>query len=615
MSSPAVSAFADPAVALTHRGVSALAAGQAAYAAACFTAATALAPHRPSLWHNRGEALRAMGRIAAAERAYRYALRLRPAYPKALAGFAMLLKASGRPNGAARALTRALAVDPAFAEGWSAVAILARERRERRAMTRLTAVLRRAVLLDPGNLSAWLALAGALSETAEACTVFDCLWRAVALFPGHSEGYMSYAGFLSRQGKLDEARTMHARLRRMAPLDGGADAGDSLIATLCGDFGRSVTLARRSLILQPGAAAAHINLALAEYSIGQTHRARRSNERAMVLQPANDVARFNLSMVLLALGDFRQGWQLYEARWQMERTTYPAYAPPWQGDDPAGRSFLLVAEQGQGDTLHFVRYAPLLAARGARVHLIVQPALVRLLLAVPGVASVRSFDDPPPACDVCVPLLSLPRLFGTTLATIPASIPYLSVADSDRRFWSGRLAGEKRLKVGLVWAGDAHRDHFSIHMVDKRRSLTLAALAPLAGIPEVAFYSIQKGPPAEQCRKPPDGLELTDWMDEVHDFAATAALVEQLDLVISVDTATCHLAGALARPVWVLSRYDACWRWLRDRSDSPWYPTLRLFRQDAPGEWGPVIGRVREALDKWVATRCSGPEFDGADFE
>lgn len=593
---------ADPAVTLVHRGVAALGGGQATYAAACFAAAATLAPHRPSIWHNRGEALRALGRAAAAERAYRRALQLRPAYPKALAGFATLLRRTGRPKAAARAMLQALAVDPAFAEGWSVVAALLRERR---AMERLPVVLRRVVFLTPRNTQAWLALAGGLAEAGEPHEVLACLHRALALAPGRPEGYVSYAGVLIRRGELGGAQAVHARLRRLAPQNGDADAGDCIIATLCGDFARAMSLARRSLVLQPSAAASHIGLALAEHDTGETERARRSNERALVLQPDSDVARFNLSMVLLAQGDFMEGWRLYDARWRVERTTYPTHAPPWQGGDPAGHSFVLVAEQGQGDTLHFVRYAPLLAALGARVHLMVQPALTRLLSEIPGVASVRSLDAPPPACDACVPLLSLPRLFGTTLATIPASVPYLRAAERDRHVWGKRLANERRLKVGLAWAGAAHRDHVHINMVDRRRSVPLAALAPLAGSPGVAFYSLQKGPAAAETMARCSALTLIDWMDEVRDFADTAALIEQLDLVISVDTAVCHLAGALARPVWVLSRYDACWRWLRGRPDSPWYPTLRLFRQDTPGEWAPVIARVRHALDEWVARGSS----------
>ncbi|CAO3425247.1 tetratricopeptide repeat protein [Azospirillum endophyticum] len=604
----APSGFADHAVALTHRGAAALANGQEPLAAACFATAAVLAPHRASIWHNLGEARRALGHVAGAEHAFRRALRLRPAYPKAWAGLAALLRKSQRPKAAARAIVRALVLDPALAEGWSVAGAMLSERR---AVERLTVVLRRVVVLAPDSPPAWLALAAGLNETtggeategevAEPSLPLACVRRAIALSPGQPAGYVNQAGFLIRQGKLDAALAVHARLRRLAPLEGHAEAGDSLVASLRGDFAAAVSLARRSLVMQPASASTLVTLSLAEHDSGRTDLARRGNRRAIALDPDSDAACFNLSMVLLAQGDFAEGWHLYESRWRMERTAYPAHAPRWQGGDPAGRSILLVAEQGQGDTLHFVRYAPMLAALGARVHLMVQPSLVRLLSRLPGIASVRSLAEPPPACDACIPLLSLPLVFGTTLATIPATVPYLHAADRDREGWRRRLAAERRLKVGLVWAGSAHDGQFIAHMTDRRRSLALAALAPLTDIPGVAFYSLQKGPPADET--PPPGLDLTDWMGAVGDFADTAALVAELDLVISVDTSVCHLAGALARPVWMLSRHDACWRWLRDRADSPWYPTMRLFRQDRPGDWPPVIARVRTALAEWAERR------------
>ncbi|KAA0571894.1 tetratricopeptide repeat protein [Azospirillum sp. Sh1] len=585
--------FSDQAVALTHRGAAALADGQEALADCCFTAAAILAPHRASIWHNLGEARRIQGRVEDAEQAYKHALRLRPAYPKAWAGLASLLHKTRRFKAAARAAMRALALDPGFAEGWSIAGSILHERR---AMERLPMIFLRAVRLAPTSPSAWLALAGGLGEAAE--LALACTQRSVALSPDRPGGYVSHAGLLIRHGKLDAAQAMHDRLRQLAPLEGHAEAGDSLVASLRGDFATAVSLGRRSLALQPASLSALINLSLAEHDSGQMERARRGNERALALHPESDVARFNLSMVLLAQGDFANGWRLYESRWRMENRAYPAHAPRWRGGDPAGRSFLLVAEQGQGDTLHFVRYAPMLAALGAHVHLMVQPSLVRLLSTLPGIASVRSLADPPPVCDACIPLLSLPLAFGTTLATIPAAVPYLHTSEQDRATWKRRLGGERRRRVGLVWAGSAHDEQFIAHMVDRRRSFPLAALAPLADVPGVTFYSLQKGPPANEVRPP--GLDLVDWMEMVGDFADTAAFVAELDLVISVDTSVCHLVGALGRPIWMLSRYDSCWRWLCNRSDSPWYPTMRLFRQGRPGDWTPVIDRVRIALERWA---------------
>jgi hypothetical protein len=228
------------------------------------------------------------------------------------------------------------------------------------------------------------------------------------------------------------------------------------------------------------------------------------------------------------------------------------------------------------------------------------PALARLFGRIAAIELVTAPPDPA-EYDYHCPLLCLPRLLGTELDTIPAAIPYLSAEPAAVKAWAKRLeelGGGRR--IGLVWAGAPRADDRRAFAVDRRRSLALAALAPLGGLAEIRFVSLQKGPPAEQAKTPPAGLALFDPTADLGDFADTAALIANLDLVISVDTSVAHLAGALGRPVWLLSRFDGCWRWLLDREDSPWYPTLRLFRQPAPGDWDSVIMAVRAALQDWV---------------
>jgi hypothetical protein len=296
-------------------------------------------------------------------------------------------------------------------------------------------------------------------------------------------------------------------------------------------------------------------------------------------------------------GDLARGLAELEWRWQLPGYTSEGEAffrTFWDGGNLAGRTILLHDEQGFGDTIHHARFLPLVKARGGRVILRCQPALGRLLAGLDGADQVLGIarGEPLPAFDVHAPLMSLPHLLGTTLATIPANVPYLRPSPDDVTRWAARLAADPDLpdfRVGLVWAGSP------LHANDSRRSLSLDALEVLAQ-PGASFYSLQKDAAAAAAATPPAGLRLIDLGPNLHDFAETAAAVSRLDLVITVDTAVGHLAGALGRPVWLLLSAVHDTRWMTEREDTPWYPTMRLFRQ-RPGEtWGPVLQRVRAEL-------------------
>jgi len=274
----------------------------------------------------------------------------------------------------------------------------------------------------------------------------------------------------------------------------------------------------------------------------------------------------------------------------------------WRGEAIGDRTILLHAEQGLGDTLQFCRYAPLMG--GADVILEVQAPLVRLLSHLPGVTQIVARGDRLPAFDLQCPLMSLPLAFGTTLDTIPAATPYLSADPRLAATWRERLVGVQGFRIGLVWAGEQGVNYPAKAVVDRRRSIALKALAPLGEVSGVSFVSLQKGAPAAQAADPPHGMTLHDFTADLHDFADTAALVVNLDLVISVDTAVAHLAGALGKPVWLLNRFDTDWRWLLNRDDSPWYPTLRQFRQPSPGDWNSAVCAAREALQRLVVGDC-----------
>ena len=273
--------------------------------------------------------------------------------------------------------------------------------------------------------------------------------------------------------------------------------------------------------------------------------------------------------------------------------------PRWTGQTLNGETVLLYAEQGFGDTLQFCRYVPMVAAAGGRVILVVPKALRRVMGSLAGVAEIMTEDDGAlPSFDYHCPLLSLPAAFNTTVKTIPGPMSYLA---ADPAPWAELLAGLTGLRVGLVWAGKSRTGQPHAVAIDKRRSMRLSDMAPLLGVPGCSFVSLQLGQPAAQMRLLPDGVVLHDVSDRLIDWEDTANLIAGLDLVIAVDTAVAHLAGALGKPVWMLNRFDTCWRWLQTREDTPWYPTMRLFRQTSRGGWSNVMERVRSELERLAA--------------
>jgi hypothetical protein len=357
---------------------------------------------------------------------------------------------------------------------------------------------------------------------------------------------------------------------------------------------------------------AHFNHGNALMALQRHQAALDSFALAQHHDPGHVDAHWNEALCRLALGDYREGWRKHEWGWAAgQRGMRRDYGSPlWLGETPiAGGTLLLHAEQGMGDTLQFCRYANLAADIGAKVILEVQPDLVRLLRRMAKVGAVVANGEALPAFDRHTALLSAPLAFSTRLDSIPGRLPYLHADPLATATWRTRLAALPRPWIGLVWAGDPRPDQPAAHRVDRMRSMPLAAMRDLAQVPGVSFISLQKGTAAAQAAAPPPGLRIFDWTDELQDFADTADLTAALDLVISVDTATAHLAGAIGRPVWVLSRHNGCWRWLLDRSDSPWYPTARIFRQTAPGDWAGVMRDVVAALHQFRQTAPQSPNM------
>ncbi|HVW36396.1 MAG TPA: hypothetical protein VHB99_03790, partial [Pirellulales bacterium] len=329
-----------------------------------------------------------------------------------------------------------------------------------------------------------------------------------------------------------------------------------------------------------------------------------SYEQSLKLLPDGVDAHWNRSLVWLLEGDFAQGWPEYEWRWKLKSfSTRATNRPLWDGSSLEGRTVLLDAEQGLGDTLQFIRYAPLVQQRGGRVLAVCQKPLMQILSSCPGIDRLVAQGEPVPDFDVYTPLLSLPKIFGTTLQTIPAQIPYLHADRYLVEQWGRELASIKAFKVGIAWKGSPK------NRMDQQRSIPLAAFEPLARVPGVQLISLQKGQGSEQIKETTGCfavIDLAQRLDETSGaFMDTAAVMKHLDLVVTCDSSLGHLAGALGARAWIALALSPDWRWLLDREDTPWYPTVRLFRKTSLGDWSDVFGRMAAALEAAVGARQS----------
>lgn len=326
--------------------------------------------------------------------------------------------------------------------------------------------------------------------------------------------------------------------------------------------------------------------------------------KAIEIDPKYPNAHWNKALLLLMMGQYEEGWRLYEWRWEAQGTKYKRNlsGKVWLGDaNIAGKTIFIYAEQGLGDTIQFVRYIKLLKAHGASIVLEVQQQLVSILKNYEGVKVIGT-GDLIPNYDYYCPLLSLPLAIKTSFDSIPNNIPYIQADPNKIQNWETKLGSKTKKRIGLVWSGGFRPDQPEVWAINKRRNISLASFEPLRDI-DADFFSLQKGKEAQEelAKLISDGWsgpKIIDYTNDLHDFSDTAALIENLDLVISVDTSTAHMAGALGKEVWILSRYDNCWRWLIDRKDSPWYPTATIFKQPEPGEWKDVVQELKSQLKK-----------------
>jgi tetratricopeptide (TPR) repeat protein len=577
--------------------------GQLGEALTCYEHALRLEPDSAQTHYSLGNALRSQGRHAESVRHYRRAQQLRPntveIHAKLAAGLAELgeheheealawarqaLRLQGGSSGSFFDLGTAFLKLGQFVEA--------------------SACFQQALQLQPDDPDTLNNLGTALWEQGRHAEAESRYRQAVQLRPGDFAARNNLGNALREQGKTEEAAACYRQALR---LQGGSAEAHLNLGVVLSDLGALEEAAAslgRALELRPDWPAAFDHLGMTRSRQGKLDEALACYEHALHLQPDFPEAHRNRAMAWLAQGDLERGWPEYEWRWRCRGRPTSAFSQPrWEGDDLNGRTILLHAEQGLGDTLQFIRYAPLVKPRsgGGTVVLSCPQPLVRLLARCRGIDRVLAAGSSLPEFDVHAPLMSLPLILGTTLANVPADVPYLVTTAEAVARWEYALSPVAGFRTGIAWQGNPR------YRSDRHRSFPLARLAPLARVPNVRLISLQFGAGTDQLPQLAGRFHVTDpgqcRGQPVGDFLDLAALVRTLDLVVTPDTAIAHLAGGLGVRVWLALSFVADWRWLTQRDDSPWYPTVRLFRQARPGDWDEVFERMADALEQELSTR------------
>ena len=571
------------------------------------------------------------GDLPGAERAYRAILQGAPRHFAALHLLGLIKAQQGQFSEAHRLLSRALEAEPNSLPCLSSLAgVLAALGREEEALAISDRILRlepddvdtlynrglllgrlgrsaealdaygRALRLKPDFAAALVNRGNALAQlgrAAEAVADFD---RVITLNPRHAEAHSNRGLALAELDRREDALASYDRALALKPDYAEAHNNRGLLLQSLNRHAEALAEYDRAQALKPDHADACNNRGLALHDLHRYEDALASYRQALTLRAGFAEAHFNQSLTQLAVGDLAAGWVNYEWRWKTRKSTAPWRdfpQPLWLGREPlAGKTILLHAEQGFGDTIHFARYVPLVAALGAVVVVETQPALKGLMARLDGVSAVVERGAALPAFDCHCPLGSLPHAFATELATIPAKAPYLAAEPARVAHWRDRLVSCKRPVIGIVWCGNP------TFRGDHNRSMAFSRFAPIAAAVDATYVTLNPGGTAADAIDLAAHAGVVDLASEFRDFDDTAAVIAGLDLVITTDTAVAHLAGALGKPAWILLSDSPDWRWLLDRADCPWYPSARLFRQAALGDWAPVISRVQQELANFVAT-------------
>jgi tetratricopeptide (TPR) repeat protein len=532
------------------------------------------------------------GNLPDAEKWFRYALQLQPSDFDALRGLGRLYLNSGRFAEAAAMFGQALQVSPDTFEVQNDLGIA---QAHLGLFDEAAAHFRETIRLQPTFAEAHKNLALTQLRCQQPLEAAASARRAIELSPDLVGAHISLGNALQAQGKTSEALDCLQQALRLHPHSAELHNARGIALAQSGKEEEAIPCLQRALELRPGYIRAYNNLGTALQNLARSDEALRYFDEGLKSAPEDPHLHTGRALIWLRQGDFERGWPEYEWRLRLpEMRRYDLPQHPWRGEPLEGRTIVLLAEQGIGDTIHFIRYAPLVRQRGGHVVLVCDASLIRLLTGFPGIDQLLSSGAPLAAFHTFIPLASLAGVFGASLSNIPADVPYLSADPGLLQSWGQRLRSHRDFKIGIAWQGS--RDNPD----DYRRSAPLEAFQPLAKLPGVHLFSLQKGPGGEQLRRVAHAWPITNLAGRLDEgtgaFMDTAAVMKQLDLVVTVDTAIAHLAGALAVPVYVALAFVADWRWLVNRDDSPWYPTMRLFRQRERGAWSEVFSRIAATI-------------------
>jgi tetratricopeptide (TPR) repeat protein len=544
----------------------------------------------PDAHNHLGLAYQALKRPMDAIASYRRALELQPNFSDAYYNCGNAFKELGKLNEAASCYRRALELNPDLVEAYNNLGTVLRDQG---ALDEAAACFRQALSVMPDDAEVHFNLGLVAQDWGKSEEAIACYRRAVELQPDLAEGHNNLGTLLLDQGDLEEAsKCVERALELKADYAEAHNNRGKVFYENC-QWEAAGACFERALQLKPAYAEAWNSLGHALRHQGELVDADRCYSRALELKPDFAEAHCSKSILLLSTGDLVRGWQEYEWRWKTKRSPSRNFRQPvWRGQLLESLTILLHTEQGLGDTLQFIRYAPLVKQFGGTVLVECEKHLWKLLARCPGIDRLIAAGEQLPSFDVHAPLLSLPRILKTSMESIPAEVPYIFADEALIALWRDKLGANRLFRIGINWHGRPGRGYW------RERDIPLVCFARLSRVPNVQLISLQKG--EGQLELARSGLPIVDLGEEVDTvngaFMDTAAIMKNLDLVITTDTSAAHLAGALGVPVWVALPFVADWRWLLDRSDSPWYPTMRLFRQRRLSDWTTVMDEIESSL-------------------